>query len=296
MPMDPGLKQRLVGAAVLVAVAVIFLPILIKAPAPDSEVSELSFKLPEAPVDEPRSINLPLSADAANADLLPEETATQQEERADSAEEDSSDRPDATGAAPAEPEPALPPTTANGKYVVHFASFATREDAEVTARGLQARELPAFTEAVSANGRAAVRVRIGPYLTQAEAEIVRIQAAQVRPDVQPRVFMLLDEGAAERTAAALEQSSPSPAPARTAASGVGFVVQLGAFSNAARANGLQERLRKAGIVAFTDTVNTSRGRLIRVNAGPVSSRREADQLKTKVKSAVEIEGVVRSHP
>jgi len=295
--MDPGLKQRLVGAAVLVAVAVIFLPIMVKVPAPDSEVSELSFKLPEAPVDEPRSINLPLSADAANAELLPEgETATQQEERADSAEEDSSDRPDAAGAAPAEPEPALPPTTANGKYVVHFASFATREDAEVTARGLQAREMPAFTEAVSANGRAAVRVRIGPYLTQAEAEIVRIQAAQVRPDVQPRVFMLLDEGAAERTAAALEQSSPSPAPARTAASGVGFVVQLGAFSNAARATGLQERLRKAGIVAFTDTVNTSRGRLIRVNAGPVSSRREADQLKAKVKSAVEIEGVVRSHP
>jgi len=284
--MDPGLKQRLVGAAVLVAVAVIFLPMLIKLPAPDSEVSELSFKLPAAPVDAPGSIRLPLATEAADADILPE--AAQQEAA------DAQTGADTTDASPADPEPSLPPTAANGQYVVHFASFATEADADLTARGLQARALPAFTEAVSMNGRSAVRVRIGPYLTQAEAEIVRVHAAQVRPDVQPRVFMLLDEGAAERTAAALEQSQSSPA--RTAASSVGFVVQLGAFSDAARATRLQARLRQAGIVAFTDTVNTSRGRLTRVNAGPVSSRREADQLKAKVKSAVEIEGVVRSHP
>ena len=34
--MDTALKQRLIGAVVLVALAVIFLPMLVKGPAPDS--------------------------------------------------------------------------------------------------------------------------------------------------------------------------------------------------------------------------------------------------------------------
>src|SRR5690606_25809844 len=51
MPMDPRLKQRLIGAAVLVALAVIFLPMLVKGPAPDSGVSDLSLDLPDRPAD-----------------------------------------------------------------------------------------------------------------------------------------------------------------------------------------------------------------------------------------------------
>jgi len=294
MPMDSGLKQRLIGAVVLVAVAVIFLPMLINDPAPDSEVSELPFKAPAAPEDGPERLRLPLASDTVGVEALQEAQVPDNGAPAASAHsEDAADlASEGVDATPERQEPALPPTDADGRYVVHFAAFATREDADLTVRGLQAQALPAFTENVTLNGRPAVRVRIGPYRTQAEAEIVRIQAAQTRSDVQPRVFMLIDDAAAERAATALAQSAPAAA----AVPEVGFVVQLGAFSNTARASNLQERLRNAGIVAFTDTVNTSRGRLTRVNAGPVSSRRDAEQLKAKVKSAVDIEGVVRSHP
>jgi len=273
--MDSGLKQRLIGAAVLVALAVIFLPMLVRDPAPDSGVSELSFQMPPAPDAPPQSIRLPLAS--ADAPML----------------EAAADAAISGGDEDADAEQSLPPPAANGHYVVHFAAFATDADAELTMRQLQARGLPAFTQDITLYGRPAVRVRIGPYQTQAEAEIVRVRAAQVRPDVQPRVFMLIDDMAAERTMAALEQSAASSA---RAASGVGFVVQLGAFSNASGAVALSERLRRAGIVAFTDTVNTSRGIFTRVNAGPVSSRAEANQLKARIKSAVELEGVVRSHP
>jgi len=296
MPMDSGLKQRLLGAAVLVAVAVIFLPMLIKEPAPDSGVSELSFKIPAAHTAESSSIQLPLTPPASNNERLQEEPAA--DSGAVSSPADAGgDRianagTDAANATSAAPGTELPPTQADGKYVVHFAAFATRDGADFVMRDLKARGLPAFTEETRLNGRQAVRVRLGPYATQAEAEIVRVQAAQVRSDIQPRVFMLLDEAAAGRTVAALAQSSPS----RGAAPEVGFVVQLGAFSHAARATGLQDRLRQAGIAAFTETIETAQGRLIRVNAGPVSSRRDAEQLKAKVKLAVEIEGVVRSHP
>jgi cell division septation protein DedD len=71
---------------------------------------------------------------------------------------------------------------------------------------------------------------------------------------------------------------------------------VGAFSNAVDANAMRDRLRGAGITAFTDSVDTDKGRLTRVKAGPVASRGEADQLKTRVRSAVGVDGLVRSHP
>ena len=44
--MEPALKQRVVGAVVLVALAVIFLPMLVKGPAPESGVSDVPLQLP----------------------------------------------------------------------------------------------------------------------------------------------------------------------------------------------------------------------------------------------------------
>ncbi|WP_199171411.1 MULTISPECIES: SPOR domain-containing protein, partial [Luteimonas] len=101
--------------------------------------------------------------------------------------------------------------------------------------------------------------------------------------------------------------APPPPPAATtdaparpatpaATAGVGFIVQVGAFSTAADANAMRDRLRGAGITAFTDTVQTDKGQLTRVKAGPVTSRGEADQLKTRVRAAVGIDGLVRAHP
>ena len=62
------------------------------------------------------------------------------------------------------------------------------------------------------------------------------------------------------------------------------------------ANALRDRLRASGIGAFTETVQTDRGTLTRVKAGPVATRAEAEQLKARVKSGFGIDGLVRSHP
>jgi cell division septation protein DedD len=44
--MEPALKQRLVGAAVLVALAIIFLPMLIQGPAPESGIADVPLDAP----------------------------------------------------------------------------------------------------------------------------------------------------------------------------------------------------------------------------------------------------------
>ena len=95
---------------------------------------------------------------------------------------------------------------------------------------------------------------------------------------------------------AVESPKPAATPAKPAAANVGFAVQLGAFSHAADANALRDKLRASGFSAFVEQVSTDKGTLSRVRVGPVASRADADQLKAQVAAKVGISGMVRPHP
>lgn len=343
--MEAGLKQRLIGAAVLVALAVIFLPMLVKGPAPDSGVSDLSMRVPEAPEDGYRTVDLPLvvpgeapaggvlpAPEPREGDALPTvDTATASPDGAvaapgaDPADPADADRqlhaaaPAPTGADADAAEPAaarptaapLPATTAGGDYAVHFGAFSNARDAQLIVRQLAGAGLTAYAEPFTLNGRTAQRVRLGPYASREAAEVVRVRAAQVRDDVSPRVVALdaaasppagpTPPPAVSRSDDVAEPAAPAvPAPAApvppTAAADVGFAVQVGAFAGAADATRLRDRLRGLGIAAFTDTVDTDKGRLTRVKAGPVATRQDAERLKAQVKAKAGLDGLVRAHP
>lgn len=327
--MEPALKQRLIGAAVLVALAVIFLPMLIKGPAPESGVADVPLDLPDAPRGEYETRELPLISPGAAPDggavgMQPREVAGG----------DALPTVDTTGAG--EPE-MMPPPTAGGDYAVSFGSYASAGDAERVVAALRGSQLPGYQDTVSSDGgRTLYRVRVGPYASRAEAEAARLRAAHVRDDVGSKV-VALDADAADAadvavpgdaaaptpTAAAPAQPEPprpapaevpagKPAPAEpkpaapvaaapapsspSAASGVGFAVQLGAFSNEIEAGKLRDRVRSAGFDAFVENVRTDKGTLTRVLAGPVSSRGDAEQMKSQISSRLGMDGLVRSHP
>lgn len=331
--MDTPTKQRLVGAAVLVALAVIFLPMLVKGPAPDSGVSDVPLEMPQAPADgdiETRELPLvapqgtasgALDAPAAPGERLPTVDTS---------------NPGADGA------PMQPAAVAAGDYAVHFGSYATAGDADTIVRQLRQSQLPGFREQTTLNGRTAWRVRIGPYASRAEAEAVRLRAAQVRGDVGARVVVLdaappaptASQPAAAPATAAVRSEPLPPEPARTAAAApvagksavnaqpakpaeaaaaapkpvappsapapaapdTGFAVQVGAFGNAAEATRLRDRLRAAGFTAFTESVNSDKGALTRVRVGPVLTRAEADRLRSQVSAKAGVSGMVRPHP
>ena len=337
--MDPRLKQRLIGAAVLVALAVIFLPMLVKGPAPDSGVSDLSLDMPDRPASGTVTRDLPLvaprprpddgalglgarpreegqpsdgslptvdTADARHPDaaqLAGAEPMQQQDQVAGSGE------PGEAAAAAAEPAPepdrepeqALPASTAGGDYAVRFGSYGDSANADTVVERLKREGFPASSARAQVAGTDVWRVNIGPYASRAQAEAVRVRAAQVGPN--NATVVALDAQPAQRPgepeparAAAAEPQAP-PAPATPAAAAdVGFVVQLGAFANGAEATAMRDRLRGLGFTAFTDTVSTDRGVLTRVKAGPVLSRAEAEQLKTQIQGRTQIDGLVRSHP
>jgi cell division septation protein DedD len=354
MPMDTGLKQRLIGAAVLVALAVIFLPMLVKGPAPDSGVSSVPLNAPDAPDSEMETRDLPLVAPgdvpkggALGMDATPVDrptVASAKPATAASGSPESSDPDQPTSSAEV---PALPPTSAAGDYAVHFGAYASQKGAETVVALAKAAGLPAYSEAASVNGKSAFRVRIGPYATRAEAESVRLKALEVRSDVPVKVVTLDAATAADAkpsepaiAAASAEPvapvvpkpaeskpeakpeakpqprpaepkpvatkpvapksappvAPPAPKPAAASTAKVGFAVQLGAFSDAAEAGAMRERLRTAGFSAFTESVNTDKGKLTRVRVGPVLDRAAADQLKSQIRSKTGVDGIVRPHP
>lgn len=330
--MDTALKQRLIGAIVLVALAVIFLPMLVKGPAPDSGVSDVPLKVPDAPEGQYETRELPLvtpdGAPANGAVGLPAATPATS--------------PDA--AAPAD-RGLMPAATAGGNYAVSFGAYATAADADAVIARLKQGGLPGYGETATINGRSAYRVRIGPYPDRAIAESRRLEAVKIRSDVKAQV-VVLDAGAETASAPAAATTTPSvaqaaapapavttqalppeparpapakpvPAPATTAAtapakpatapaakpeppkpaaSNVGFAVQLGAFSKPEEATALRDKVRAGGFSAFVEQVRTDKGTLSRVRVGPVASRADADQLKAQVAAKFGISGMVRPHP
>ncbi|MEG0186736.1 MAG: SPOR domain-containing protein [Stenotrophomonas sp.] len=189
--MDTPLKQRLIGAIVLVALAVIFLPMLVKGPAPDSGVANVPIAAPDAPADgQFETRELPLVAPAGGATGLQSGQA----------------RPLDEAAAPAAPPTVdTSPAVAAGNYAVTFGAYGSQADADAVIAYLKRSQLPGFTETASINGRPAWRVRVGPYADRAQAEAARLQAVKIRADVKAEVITL----DAKPSAAAPVASTPA---------------------------------------------------------------------------------------
>ncbi len=240
------MKQRLIGAAVLVALAVIFLPMLVKGPAPDSGVSDVPLKAPDAPATdyEIRDLPLVMPSDAPNGGAVGMQAHPGQPpaagdgqaalpmpaEQPDAAQVGditpvqvpAADNPDAADLAstpakqPAAPPPApaakLPASTAGGDYAVSFGSFTTSGSADKVIASLRAAGLPSYRESATVDRKAVQRVRIGPYATRADAEAARQQALRVRDDVNAQVVVLDAEVAPAKPAKpATTPASASPA-------------------------------------------------------------------------------------
>ncbi|MET0551062.1 MAG: SPOR domain-containing protein [Xanthomonas sp.] len=223
--MDTVLKQRLIGALVLVALAVIFLPMLVKGPAPDSGVANVPLKAPDAPADgqfETRELPLVTPGDAPSGGAVgmakapgaaPAPAPVQNNP-------DAADLADPAAGSAAQP---LPPSVAAGNYAVNFGAYATAADADAVIARLKQAQLPGFREQATIGGRQAWRVRIGPYADRAQAESVRLQAVKVRNDVNAQVVTLdaapsnATPASATPAAAGHVAAAASAAPAKTEA-------------------------------------------------------------------------------
>jgi DedD protein len=300
--MDLSLKQRLLGAIVLIALAIIFVPMFLSGPAPQQTSETVNLAIPPAPDREFQNRVLPVDA-TPDASKNPQ-TATQPVTNTPLATVETPPRPaeiaqptEPVNTAPAEKpappksEPAkteapkvsdnAPGRAANGRFYVHLGVYTVAKNADDLVATLKQGGMPAFTEASEAQGKAASRVRVGPYEDRAAAEAVRLRIKQMNPAVASSVVQLADDAKAD--------TPPTALPASRAG---GWAVQLGAFKTIEEANKVRDRLKGAGFVAYVDKVGTEGATLWRVRAGPETDRGNADKLKGRIKDKLKMDGMV----
>lgn len=318
--MDAALKQRLIGAAVLVALAVIFLPMLVDGPEPQQGTSSVPLDIPAPPERSFETRELPVvpatssPSPATPAPADPDRIVTVEAENGKPPEAMPEDLAPAATPEPVTPDPApanaapdvpaatpapvattppvaethatgaLPAATPGGRFVVNLGSYANVANANALVASMKKAGLPAYGDSVPVNGKAGLRVRIGPFAQKGEAEAARLAASRLRGDV-PAAVIAIDG----------EEAAAAPAPARAPAAS-GFAVQLGALKTEADANALRDKARGAGFTAYVERADTEAGALFRVRVGPELQRANAESLKAQIKQKLAIDGVVVTHP
>jgi DedD protein len=319
--MDSGLKQRLLGAAVLVALAIIFVPMFLgnAPPKPDSAIQNLDIPpLPERKfetrtltVEPPASAAAAPAASAKPADRLPtvDTKAPSTFEAPDSdkgvkaTDIDKGAKAPATPAtasakvatdskpavpAPAEAKPAVAETAAvpGGRFSVNLGVYADQAHADALVAKVTKLGFPAHSDPTEYQGKNAQRVRVGPFADRAAAESARLKIKQAEPKVPSSVA----------ESAEAQPAADAPATAVAADRAGGWAVQLGAFKSEAEANKLRDRVRTVSIASFVDRSGSGDQTLWRVRAGPYADRAGAESARATLKQKLQTDGMIVTQP
>jgi DedD protein len=131
--------------------------------------------------------------------------------------------------------------------------------------------LPVITESKADAGKAVV--------TEAKAPPPPKPEAAAKP-VAPKVEARVETAPAAPPSSRAEKAEPPVAEAKGR-----FVVQIGAFADAAVAREARSKVEKLGLRTYTQAVETESGTRTRVRLGPFGSRDEAEAAAAKVKAA-----------
>jgi len=181
--MEQKLKERLVGAAVLVAVAVIFIPIIFT----DTQETEviLGSNIPEKPEtnfssrivpviesdDEPSSTpndleNVESGKSQKSDNLIIEQKVVA--EKVLSASENKAEK-QAMEQKEATTEVEGSTTVGLSAWIVQLGSFTDEENAQSLNKKLRKAGYPSFVEPIKKDGKISYRVRVGPEIKRSEA-------------------------------------------------------------------------------------------------------------------------------
>jgi DedD protein len=89
----------------------------------------------------------------------------------------------------------------------------------------------------------------------------------------------------DRSESARSASAESKRSADAASDSGGYVVQVAALADAAKARQLQKQMSGAGLKTYTEVVSTKAGQVTRVRAGPYATREAAEKARAQLKKA-----------
>ena len=281
-------RHRLIGAAVLVGLAIIGFPLLF-----DTQPRPVAVNAPITSPDKDKVAPLrtpdPVPAAASlgeREEMVSGAVAPRGGERTASAS--------AAAVAPARRASAEKPAAPTRDARPDAAAADARAKAEEAAR-LKAEEA-ARAKAAQAKREEeakAAQARRDDDRSQAQtdAQAKREEAARAKREQEARAKreseLRAKRDEAARARALLEgRGTPSAdKPAAADAKGGRFIVQVGAFADDSAVREARQKAERAGVKTYTQTVETSAGKRTRVRAGPFSSREDADKAAGALKKA-----------
>jgi DedD protein len=179
---DRALKERVIGAAVLVIFAVLVVPVFLDGPPDETEIVSESVTLPgqnsqdrkQQTIVLDRERSQPVPATRAPTPKPPTTTETARKASAAESETPTGDIAAAPAPAPAPPADSSP----TGMWAVQLGSFSNKENAERLAADLRDQGFAAFLSQLPTDGGQLQRVRVGPQKDRDSAEAVAGQLAK----------------------------------------------------------------------------------------------------------------------
>lgn len=281
-------RHRLIGAAVLVGLAIIGFPLLFDT-QPRPVAVNAPITIPDKDKVAPLRTPDPVPAAASlgeREEMVSGAVAPRGGERTASAS--------AAAVAPARRASAEKPAAPTRDARPDAAAADARAKAEEAAR-LKAEEA-ARAKAAQAKREEeakAAQARRDDERSQAQtdAQAKREEAARAKREQEARAKRESELRAKREEAArarALLEGRGTPSadkPAAADAKGGRFIVQVGAFADDSAVREARQKAERAGVKTYTQTVETSAGKRTRVRAGPFSSREDADKAAGALKKA-----------
>jgi|GEM_PF-536849 len=332
--MDKVLKRRLIGASILIALAVIFVPMLLVDPDSVGDGAGEAIDVPPMPESAREVRRIPLDPEAARVSQSEPESSPRSEDPASTRAPDPVEsaaeadrvrpdeeivlRPDLTAPQPAAEQDEMP---ADGNSApTQSAGDAGPEQAEPTDSVAELEPEP--ESAPTSEPAQPAQVSTGDWAVQVASFGSKDAASQVRARLEALGHVVADDEIV-RGQSLLYRLRTGPYPSRAAAeqalaqisatvAGVepivreidddmregaasAFAVQVGSFVSEDNAESETARLAGLGFESFRFSEQIGERLIWRVMVGPVSERSEADALKSRVGEQAGVEGLVVSY-
>ncbi|MCF6299558.1 MAG: SPOR domain-containing protein [Proteobacteria bacterium] len=306
--MEPELKQRLIGASVVIALAIIFVPMLFDGGADKNKTQNISIEIPQTPESKLEIKQFEIDKPAAQINDLPAseiqliEPVDEQPEliKIDTYKPDTDkivDQVDTEDENVSKPQevvqniPETPPTVDTTEeipvpqsvevgYRVKLGSFSQIANAQKIKNTLLQKGISTFVEYEESQQL----YRVWSQQIYATKQTALVYAGKVKSASlnlgEPKII----EFDVEETSQIKQKHT------------LAWVLQLGSFSTQQNAVVLKNRIKNQGYQCFVDRVLNSAGQpRYRVRIGPIIEKEEAKKLGRQIKEKFNLDGLVKEH-
>ena len=269
--MNPELRQRLIGAAVVTALATIFIPMLFDDPVDNRGQSVSELTIPAAPIKstEVSANKLPTPANKTGKPATEETANPEEEEMVDDAEAEASTEPPVNESAPAE-------------AVTEAEQPIAEEESEPLDTGVIPEAKPPVKKPSDKTKPTELVPATKPVIKKTEANTPKLlpttkptDIVATKPVVKTTEKPIITKPPVPVAAATPEKPAKNPELVR-------WTIHAGSFSQKDNATTLQKTLRDQGIPVAIETIQSAKGPIYRLKVGPELDKKKAAANKAKL--------------